>query len=130
MARLFTLDEANALIQLLDEKFRRIQGLREAAQPLREALRRLEEKARSNGQGQAGELRDLQERLRRLGAEANRLLEEIVELGREVKDVEQGLVDFPSEREGRVVYLCWKLGEDRIHFWHELDAGFAGRQPL
>jgi hypothetical protein len=130
VARLFTLDEANALVPLLDEKFQRFQGLREAAQPLREALRRLEEKARSNGQGQAEDLRDLQERLQRLGTEANRLLEEVAELGCEVKDVEQGLVDFPSEREGRVVYLCWKLGEDRIRYWHELDAGFAGRQPL
>ncbi|HUX86133.1 MAG TPA: DUF2203 family protein [Chloroflexota bacterium] len=41
-----------------------------------------------------------------------------------------GLVDFPAERDGRVVYLCWRRGEDQIHYWHELDAGFAGRQPL
>jgi hypothetical protein len=48
----------------------------------------------------------------------------------ELKDVEQGLLDFPHEREGRVVYLCWRLGEEGIGWWHDLDVGFAGRQPL
>jgi hypothetical protein len=128
--RFFTVDEANALVPLLVRKIERLQAIRAAAGPLRESLRRLEEKARGNGQGRADELRDLQERLRHLATEADGLLEEIVGLGCEVKDVEQGLVDFPSERAGRVVYLCWKLGEDRIRFWHELDTGFAGRQPL
>lgn len=50
--------------------------------------------------------------------------------GVEVKSVDEGLLDFPSEREGRTVYLCWRLGEDRIGWWHELDTGFASRQPL
>ena len=48
----------------------------------------------------------------------------------ELKDIEQGLIDFRTEREGREVYLCWKLGEPDIRWWHELDAGFAGRRPL
>ena len=47
-----------------------------------------------------------------------------------LKDPRTGLVDFRSVRDGRVVYLCWRLGEDRIRYWHDLDAGFAGRQPL
>ena len=51
-------------------------------------------------------------------------------LGCVVKGVEAGLVDFPHLKDGREVYLCWKLGEDDIHFWHEPDAGFAGRVPL
>ncbi len=54
----------------------------------------------------------------------------IQRLGCVVKGVEDGLVDFPHLKEGREVYLCWKLGEDDIHFWHETDAGFAGRVPL
>lgn len=48
----------------------------------------------------------------------------------EVKDPERGLIDFRSERDGRVVYLCYLLGEPDLLYWHELDAGFAGRQPL
>ena len=51
-------------------------------------------------------------------------------IGCEVKDVQTGLVDFRAMRDGRAVYLCWRLGEEDIAFWHELDAGFAGRQPL
>ncbi len=50
--------------------------------------------------------------------------------GVEMKGVEEGLFDFPSDRDGRVVYLCWRAGEERISWWHELDAGFAGREPL
>jgi hypothetical protein len=47
-----------------------------------------------------------------------------------VKDLDAGLVDFPSEREGELVLLCWQLGEERVAWWHTLEGGFAGRQPL
>jgi hypothetical protein len=55
---------------------------------------------------------------------------ELHELGVDLKDPLVGLVDFPCLMDGRVVYLCWKLGEPRIEYWHEIEAGFAGRQPL
>jgi hypothetical protein len=48
----------------------------------------------------------------------------------QIKDVERGLIDFPSIIAGREVFLCWELGEDDIEFWHELDAGYAGREKL
>ncbi|MGH9400748.1 MAG: DUF2203 domain-containing protein [Terriglobia bacterium] len=61
-------------------------------------------------------------------------LEEVVnqiqEMGCVVKDLEMGLIDFPSLRDGQEVYLCWKLGEKRIEFWHSTEEGFAGRKPL
>jgi hypothetical protein len=47
-----------------------------------------------------------------------------------VRDIEQGLIDFPGLREGRQIYLCWRLGEDAVNFWHDRETGFAGRQPL
>ena len=47
-----------------------------------------------------------------------------------LRDLDSGLIDFPSVRDGREIYLCWIDGEDDIEFWHDLDAGFAGRQPL
>lgn len=50
-------------------------------------------------------------------------------LGVELKGFD-GLCDFPSQRDGREVYLCWRLGEPEVHYWHELHTGFAGRQPL
>ena len=60
--------------------------------------------------------------------------EEIAELdviGVQLKDFDRGLVDFPSLREGRVVLLCWQLGEgDQLEWWHDMDAGFGGRTPL
>jgi hypothetical protein len=55
---------------------------------------------------------------------------ELDDLGVELKGIDDGLIDFPTTREGRVVYLCWRLGEDEIGWWHETDGGFAGRQPL
>jgi hypothetical protein len=51
-------------------------------------------------------------------------------MGVHIKDIDRGLCDFPYMRNGRVVYLCWQLGEDAIAFWHDIEAGFAGREPL
>jgi len=58
------------------------------------------------------------------------LVDEIHALGAQVKDIDTGLLDFPSLREGEEVLLCWRVGEDDIRYWHTLDGGFAGRQPL
>jgi len=58
------------------------------------------------------------------------MIDEIQQAGCLVKDVEMGLVDFPSLREGQEVYLCWKLGEEHIGFWHGIEEGFTGRKPL
>jgi len=66
----------------------------------------------------------------RIGTQIEQLVEKIQETGCVVKDLDEGLVDFPALLEGREVYLCWKLGEERIAFWHGLEEGFAGRKPL
>ena len=58
------------------------------------------------------------------------LLQTIRDMGVILKDVDRGLCDFPYMRNGRVVYLCWHLGEETIGFWHDIEAGFAGREPL
>jgi hypothetical protein len=62
--------------------------------------------------------------------ELSRALGELEAVEVILRDVERGLVDFPAIREGEEVYLCWLLDEDEIHFWHEPESGFAGRQPL
>jgi len=72
----------------------------------------------------------LQREVQTLAAEIDGYLRELRELGIEFKGFENGLVDFPGELDGRVIYLCWQLGEPEIEHWHEIDAGFAGRQPL
>jgi len=58
------------------------------------------------------------------------LLHQLQDMGIEVKDLSTGLIDFPALKDGRVVYLCWKYNEDSIQFWHEIEAGFAGREPI
>lgn len=58
------------------------------------------------------------------------LIHQILDTGVQVKDINSGLLDFSAMRDGREVYLCWKYGEDDIAFWHEVDAGFAGRQSI
>jgi len=58
------------------------------------------------------------------------ILQQVAEMGVLVKDVEKGLCDFPYIKDGRVVYLCWHLAEDTIEFWHDVESGFAGREPL
>jgi hypothetical protein len=58
------------------------------------------------------------------------LIHQILDTGVQIKDVNIGLLDFPALRDGREVYLCWKYGEDDIAFWHEVEAGYAGRQPI
>lgn len=130
MPRLFTLDEANALLPRLRELLADMQETKRAIDALREELSGLARTASGNG-GLAGAGVVLkQEEAQKLVERLNALLEEVQGLGCEVKGVDEGLIDFRSEREGRVVYLCWKLGEERIDYWHELDTGFAGREPL
>lgn len=68
--------------------------------------------------------------VQRAAADIEGFVAELTELGVECKSLETGLLDFPGERDGRPVYFCWKLGEPAVDYWHELDAGFAGRQPL
>jgi len=58
------------------------------------------------------------------------LLHQVKDMGVYIKDIDKGLCDFPYMRHGRVVYLCWHLGEDAITFWHDVETGFAGREPL
>ena len=62
--------------------------------------------------------------------QVRRRVKQITALGVEIKDINTGLVDFRARRDGREVYLCWRYDEPEVAHWHDLDAGFAGRQPL
>ncbi len=84
----------------------------------------------SNGRVIEKELNETRQELAKAAAQLKLLVERVQEMDCELKDIDQGLVDFRTEREGREVYLCWKLGEPDIRWWHELDAGFRGRRPL
>ena len=77
-----------------------------------------------------GDLKEAQAGLERTAAEVNGLAEQVHDMGCELKGIEEGLIDFRAEMDGREVYLCWKLGEDTIAWCHELDTGFGGRRAL
>lgn len=72
----------------------------------------------------------IQREVQALAAEIDGCLAELASLGVEMKGIAEGLVDFPGELQGRAVALCWKLGEDTVRYYHDHDAGFAGRRPI
>lgn len=124
MTRYFTVEEANALLPQVRALVEELFAARQAALARRPVLRPVLESAAGNGGSrQAGELLGIFEQVEKVVAE-------IQQLGCELKGVEEGLVDFPAMMEGREVYLCWQYNEPEVAFWHDIDAGFAGRQPL
>ena len=91
----------------------------------------LEGRIRGNGGGiPPAELADAAAEVDREARALARVVDELAELGIEVKDIDEGLVDFPALHRGEPVLLCWKLGEDEVRYWHTLDGGFAGRRAL
>ena len=120
--RIYTVDEANSMLPDLRERLVRI---RDARQVLLQTAELVTERVATDGGGSHGgrEYWDAQQVLK---AEIERLSEENILL----RDPETGLIDFPGEREGRRVWLCWRLDEDRVANWHEIDTGFIGRRPL
>jgi len=129
--RLFTLEEANQLVPWLEATFQRLVPAQEELTALQSRLLVLQRQRRSNGASSSqSEVNQVQEEQDRLGQRFEESIREITNQGILVRDVARGLVDFPSIREGREVYLCWIGGEEQIEFWHETDSGFAHRQPL
>lgn len=120
----FTLEEANACLPQVEELIAEMQEVREKITANAAALEAVVERAPSNGGNRAASEYLLL--LQRFSV-ANSML---TEMGCELKDLNMGLVDFPSFRDGTLVYLCWKRGESRIEYWHPMDSGFSGRQRL
>lgn len=126
--RLFTYEEASALLPVLRPILQSIQTEKRQLDDLHNELEKLTPAMRTNGHAtQAAELELL---ITSLVESIQADINTIHDLGVEIKDLDMGLVDFPSLREGRVVYLCWKVDEPQIGFWHDLDTGLAGREPL
>ena len=122
--RYFTLQEANAAVDVIRPLVEEVQAIRKvvlARSPdLWPALER------SAGNGGSRTLSRLVQEFERL----DELVHAILAAGAEIKDLSVGLLDFPAWRADHAVYLCWKHGENEIEFWHEIEDGFAGRQPI
>jgi hypothetical protein len=130
MPTYFTRDEAEALLPRLRPLLLELRTLHEELEPLQEQIGDLVLKMRGNGHAHQGELAALHERTRALTAATEERVRRIGRWGVIVKDLAMGLVDFPTQRDGREVYLCWRLDEPHIAWWHAPEDGFAGRQPL
>jgi hypothetical protein len=121
--RHYSVEEANAALGWVAERIERLRSarVRLTDEEVREAL---SEAAPLNGGGDPG--RTVSEAFLDMRAALFELQEQRIVL----RDLDRGLVDFPAMRDGREVYLCWIEGEDEIGYWHDLDAGYGGRQPL
>lgn len=124
--KIFTVDEANALLPSVKKIVARIQKSHKAVSRYRDAAKKAAESAERGGGGIEGG-----QRYAEVLSDLTIALSELEALGVQLKDFERGLIDFPSLRDGRMVLLCWQMGEgDELEWWHDLDAGFAGRTPL
>jgi hypothetical protein len=129
--KFFTVAEANNALPLIRAIVRDITVLAEDLRDRHERLNRLKPNDRFRlSDAHEEELRQVRAELERGQERMNEYVRELGQLGVELKDYFTGLIDFPSLRNGRPIYLCWRLGEDEVAHWHELEAGFAGRQKL
>lgn len=121
--RHFSREEANALLPQLTALLGQLQEAKDELTDT-EAHEALSEAAPTNGGGEQG---------RQVGVaflQVRRILETVERVGIVLRDIDRGLVDFPALIDGREVYLCWELGEDEVGYWHDLEGGYGGREPL
>ena len=124
--RLFTVEEANALLPSVKEILQKIQRSRKRLAPFRSEAQLAAQQAEHGGGGMENGVR-----YANLVTDFSLAMSEMEALGVQIKDFDRGLVDFPSLRDGRVVLLCWQLGEgDKLEWWHDMESGFAGRTRL
>ena len=141
LSRLFSVDEANALLPRLRDMMARLSEAHQQLLRVADDLELLERRRdRSNALQLARELRETRERLGAAVEARRSAFAAIMALGVQVKSIDPALIDFPSRRggrvvllcwrAGRVVLLCWRAGEPSVMHWHDIEGGFAGRQPL
>jgi hypothetical protein len=124
--KIFSVEEANVLLPTVRGVLLAIKRAHGRLLAYREAAKDAAKGAEGGGGGMPGGSRYVSHLI-----ELTTRTSELEELGVQLKDYERGLIDFPSLRDGRVILLCWQLGEgDQIEWWHDVEAGFAGRQPL
>jgi hypothetical protein len=129
--RYFTPEEANALLPTVRPIVEEMVAHRRALAIATVRHTRIAAKIAGNGGGvRPHEVDELQETLDAEAAEVVRCVTALQELGLLVKDLDEGLVDFPALRDEEEVLLCWRLGEEEVAYWHSFEDGFAGRKPL
>ena len=132
MSQRFTLAEAESLLPLLDRLLREAVAMKAEHEEAEQILQQLKEHVVLMGGVMMDRNKAVEARARKevAGARLKNAVEQVTATGCEVKDLDIGLVDFPTLYRDREVYLCWKLGEPAIAFWHGVDEGFRGRKPI
>jgi hypothetical protein len=131
--RFFTEEEANAALEVVRPLVERLVEARKRLVHMAGRLEEVEGRVSGNGGGLDPErVRELQDRAATAANDIAGLVSELEDVGVEVKDLDQGLIDFPAlyPERGETVLLCWRLGEDAVAYWHGVEEGFAGRKPL
>lgn len=132
MSKTFTLHEAQTLLPVVEALLRKAQAESARASGLEMEMQALSQRIFMSGGMHVDVAKAAKRRADREKAlqETRDTLTEMEEIGVQVKDLQQGLLDFPAVMDGRDVLLCWKLGEKEIGYWHTPEDGFAGRKPL
>ena len=132
MTRYFTLEEAQGLVNWLEGIFNNLSLLLKRLDELNDNIDQMENPVVSNGVDDVvtEHIKSMERELSDTLSRINEEIQSIHKRGILVKSIQHGLVDFPYIFEDREVYLCWHSGEQEIKFWHEIDTGFADRQPL
>ncbi|MCP5463436.1 MAG: DUF2203 domain-containing protein [Deltaproteobacteria bacterium] len=128
----FTFESANAMLPYLQDRLTLVQEIKSE---MEEIMAQLEKKGVDldllfSAEHLPEEQQQIRQRLEDLGDQINDILEDIQDKGILVKDLQMGLVDFFAKVDGRDVFLCWKLGESEVAFWHDIDSGYSGRKSL
>ena len=127
MTASFTVDQANRTLPLVRKI---VQDVVAYHRHWREAILELDLATSTRLDATRGTAAQLEAKAQAIAKDLEACQRELADLGIQLKDPRMGLVDFPSEILGRPMLLCWRLGEPEVQFWHEMDAGYAGRQPL
>lgn len=129
--KLFTVEEANLSLPLVKAITGDLVNLSREVVERRQRLAMLTSgRERETGNPYSDELTAVEAEIEKDALRLREYVQELIDLGVEPKSATEGLIDFPSLLDGRVVFLCWKLGETEVMHWHEVDAGYAGRQAL
>ena len=128
--RHYTVNEANAMLPQLTKLLVKLQAQAREHGMVQTHVEEVTKTVKSNGHHNPIEDPMVSQVSSALADAIREGLDQLSEWDIDLKDISTGLVDFPALRDGREVYLCWRLGELKVGFWHELDTGFAGREPL
>lgn len=128
MARFYRLDEANARLSELRPLLEQLRTDRNAVAELQQKIRDV--RANNGSAEHASEVARLEADVRKAVGRMKRAVEKVDEWGIALRDIGTGLIDFPALASGRQIWLCWRLGEGDVEWWHELSEGFGGRRAL